>query len=313
MYQPKVSIIVPTYNSVKTLEMCLKSLSEQSYPKHKVELIVVNDGSNDNTSEVILRLQKDFEFIVLNHESNKGLATARNTGIKKASGNILVFLDPDMKVDDHYIEKHVNFHQNENVFGVVGCIVYADVIKYDKYQKYLYETNRGAKKYSPKSSVPFHVFIFGNTSIKKEVIENVGLFDETIKVYGGEDTEFAYRISKVYPNGLFYTCALSAKHHHYRTIQQAFKNLAKFSRINIPYIVRKHHELAGLYGLQYLKQRFIRTNFLKMFLGWIVKNRLFFGVMYIFYFLLPFPLSVPFTKAMMASVLLRGIHKGLKK
>ncbi len=312
MYQPKISVIIPAYNSAQTLEICIKSLNDQSYPKHKVQILVINDGSSDISNDILDDLQKSYQFDVITHETNKGLASARNTGIKNSSGKILIFLDADMEVDDHYIEKHVNYHQNENVYGVVGCIAHAETIKYDKYQRYLYETTRGVIKFSPGASIPFHVFIFGNTSIKKEVIDSVGYFDETIKVYGGEDTEYAYRISKKYSKGLYYTCSLRVKHHHYRSIKQALKNLAKFSRINIPYIVKKHPSLASLYGYQFLRQRYIPTTFWKKSLGWIVKSKIFFLIMYALYKITPFPFSTPFTRAMMASVLLRGIYKGNK-
>ena len=91
----KLSIIVPVYNVEPWLERCLRSLMEQDIPKDEYEIIVVNDGSPDNSLDIVIKLQKEAANIILIDQKNQGVSVARNNGIKKASGEYLLFIDSD--------------------------------------------------------------------------------------------------------------------------------------------------------------------------------------------------------------------------
>ena len=91
----KVSIIVPVYNSEKYLEKCIKSLTHQT--EKDIEIILVNDGSNDN-SEKIIKKYKDKRIKYIS-KNNEGIGKTRNTGIKEAKGEYLMFIDSDDYVD----------------------------------------------------------------------------------------------------------------------------------------------------------------------------------------------------------------------
>ena len=93
MKKPKFSIIVPVYNTEKYLKRCLDSIKSQSFKDY--EVIIVNDGSTDNSSSIIGK----YSYNVIN-QKNQGLSMARNNGVKKAKGEYLIFLD-----SDDYIEK----------------------------------------------------------------------------------------------------------------------------------------------------------------------------------------------------------------
>ena len=93
MKKPKFSIIVPVYNTEKYLKRCLDSIKSQSFKDY--EVIIVNDGSTDNSSDIISK----YSYKVINQE-NQGLSMARNNGVKEALGEYLIFLD-----SDDYIEK----------------------------------------------------------------------------------------------------------------------------------------------------------------------------------------------------------------
>ncbi len=310
---PRVSVIIPAYNVENTIENLLNSLFNQSFSREKTEIIVVDDCSTDNTLDILTNLKHEHNFSVFSHETNKGLAAARNTGIKNCSGKILIFIDSDMVVGDHYIENHVNFHNNRQVAGVVGGIIPNENLKYDKYQRYLYETKRGAKKHTPKSSLPYYVFLFNNSSLKREVIEDCGMFDENIKVYGGEDTEFAYRIHQKYPVGLFCSYSLNAVHDHYRSLDSALNNLHEFARINIPYLVNKHPGMSRLYKLKYIDKTFDNSTAFHRILGGIVRLKTFYGINKLFYRISPYPVSNFFLKAVMGHKLFSGAKKGLRE
>ena len=93
MKKPKFSIIVPVYNTEKYLKRCLDSIKSQSFKDY--EVIIVNDGSTDNSSDIISK----YSYKVINQE-NQGLSMARNNGVKASIGDYLIFLD-----SDDYIEK----------------------------------------------------------------------------------------------------------------------------------------------------------------------------------------------------------------
>ena len=88
-----VSVIIPAYNAEKFIKQAVMSVLEQSYPIS--EVIVVNDGSTDNTNRELLRLQDEHDVIKIISTDNKGASSARNAGLKIASSDIIAFLDSD--------------------------------------------------------------------------------------------------------------------------------------------------------------------------------------------------------------------------
>jgi len=311
--QPNVSVIISAYNSGNTLKVCLKSLSKQTYPSEKYEIIIVDDGSTDNTSIILSSLPETNLFKVIHHSENYGLAAARNTGIKNAKGDILIFLDSDMEVKEDFIEKHVSFHRKSGVIGVSGSIIPDIENPYDKYQRYLYESKRGAAKFDINKPIPFKAFLFNNTSIKKIAFEKAGLFDENIKMYGGEDTEFSYRVWKYYPYGLYYDPLILVIHHHYRSIEQTLNIVEEFGEKVVPYLIKKHPELAKLYGSSFLNCKIddinFKTSLIKSIIGFIIRRKLMQNLTMRIYNIIPFPLSNPLVRLLMASSLLRGIAR----
>lgn len=107
----KVSIIIPCYNCEKTIEKTLHSVLSQTY--ENIEIITINDGSTDNT---LKKIEKFKESIFIFNQENKGQTVTRNIGVKKATGNYLLFLDSDDVIDKTYIEKCVTIlDANKNI------------------------------------------------------------------------------------------------------------------------------------------------------------------------------------------------------
>ena len=102
----KVSVVVPAYNVENYIEDCLKSLINQTLKE--IEIIVVNDGSTDNTFEIINKYANlDFRIKVISQE-NQGISVTRNNGIKIAKGEYIGFVDSDDWVDENYFEELYN-------------------------------------------------------------------------------------------------------------------------------------------------------------------------------------------------------------
>lgn len=98
-----ITIIIPAYNSEKTIEKCIKSVIMQTYKN--IEIIVVDDGSNDKTSIVVKKLQIGDKRIKLLQKKNGGVSSARNLGIKKAKGKFITFIDSDDEILPNMLEK----------------------------------------------------------------------------------------------------------------------------------------------------------------------------------------------------------------
>ncbi|MED2983982.1 MULTISPECIES: glycosyltransferase [Bacillus cereus group] len=90
---PEISIIVPVYNVEKFLSQCIDSILGQSF--HNYEIILVNDGSQDGSKTICERYASNYEFIQVINKENGGLSDARNTGLKIARGNYILFVDSD--------------------------------------------------------------------------------------------------------------------------------------------------------------------------------------------------------------------------
>lgn len=102
----KVSIIVPVYNTAKLLERCVNSLTRQSY--RDIEILLVNDGSTDESEKICKGLAAKDERIRYFYQENRGLSAARNTGIKNSAGEYLCFVDSDDCVAPGYVENLLN-------------------------------------------------------------------------------------------------------------------------------------------------------------------------------------------------------------
>lgn len=115
---PKVSVIVPMYNVGSYAKACLASLTGQSY--ENLEIIVVDDGSTDDTSEICLSVSKDDNRVAVVRKSNGGLSSARNYGLSKATGDYVTFVDGDDVLDKRAIDCFVHLAQKNNA-PLVAC------------------------------------------------------------------------------------------------------------------------------------------------------------------------------------------------
>lgn len=89
----KISVIIPVYNGEKHIGKCIENIQQQSY--ENIEIIIINDGSKDNTKEIIEKYKRKDSRIVAVHKKNEGVSVARNTGIETATGDFIIFVDSD--------------------------------------------------------------------------------------------------------------------------------------------------------------------------------------------------------------------------
>ena len=184
----KISIIVPVYNVEKYLEKCLKSLVKQTLKD--IEIIVVNDGTKDNSQKIIDRYVKKYPMLVKSYiKENGGLSSARNFGLKYAKGDYIAFADSDDYVETDMYEKLYN-KAVEKDFDMVVCNL-----------KYIYDTkivnaysnikeDIFSKDEIKKSMINIYPAAW-NKLFNKRLFKNKVLFKEKVWF---EDVEFLYRL-----------------------------------------------------------------------------------------------------------------------
>lgn len=153
MTNPLISIIVPAYNVADYLPACLESLLHQTYSN--IEIIVVNDGSTDQTKSIAVRYKKEYSDIILIDQKNEGLSGARNKGIKQAKGDYICFVDSDDWVEKDMIRTAVcSLTQNEEavLWGYIKEYIHTSIKQ---------PLSKGIERYSEKNIYSLYQRIIG--------------------------------------------------------------------------------------------------------------------------------------------------------
>lgn len=301
---PVISFIIPVYNSSPWIKEVVDSIFTQGYERENLEIILIDDKSQDHSLAILEALQAEAANTIklIKHEHNKGLSVARNSGIKAAQGDIFVFLDSDISLAPGFITETLRIFKNESIKGVVGKTFPAEEVNYDKFQKYLYEAPRGARHLESLSKVPYYYFLYNMASIRSTVVQNTGLFDPDIKEYGGEDTEYAFRMAQQFPEGLYFSPDLKGYHHHYRSLDDALQLYKIYGRVNVPYIIEKHPEMKSIYYYDYLQGPLH-----KRITGHIIKSTIFRSFLIMLYNIIPGPLCFGIIRLLLAAAMLEGL------
>lgn len=139
-----VSVIIPVYNNEKYVEKCIRSVMEQTHTE--LEIIVINDGSKDNSLDILKKLAEEDARIKLISQKNAGVAAARNKGLDIASGEYLTFIDGDDYISQNYIEKLYQCAWQKNTEMLICGLKFVDesgkvlrVLVPGKYQRFVKE------------------------------------------------------------------------------------------------------------------------------------------------------------------------------
>ena len=182
-----ISVIVPVYNEEKNIRSLIERLLDLNFPRNKYEVIVVDNNSKDNTSEIV----KEFQVIYLCEKKQSSYA-ARNKGIKESKGDILAFIDGDCIPDKDWLKNAITHFINEDVDIIAGNIIlsinYSIPLKLmDIYQLIaMGERQRNSEKEGKCAG--------GNLIVKKETFEKIGYFDE--RLISGGDGEWTKRATQ---------------------------------------------------------------------------------------------------------------------
>lgn len=212
-----VSVIIPSYNKGKRLYLVLQSLAKQNCGFHNFEVIIVNDGSTDNTSDIVKSVQQTTPLSITHiYQANRGRAAARNTGLKAAKGEIILFLDDDRLVKEDFLKQHLycflqRHDENLVVLGKRMSLFFSRFEENFEYYQQLFQDRpeeiyrrareehyywKKVKAAKEMPAISWMLFTTGNVSMGAGLFKKVGTFNEGFKGWGYEDTELGYRLWK---------------------------------------------------------------------------------------------------------------------
>lgn len=235
----RVSIVIPTRNRAKKLRGCLEKLREQDFKNF--EIVVVDDGSTDNTKEVVRKFSGlEIKYIYQEHIQQ---GAARNKGIKNASGKYIAFIGDDIFPETRWLSEHMKVHEQNMGIAVLGFTLWPREWKINDFMKYL-APNGPQFNYGIIEDVNncgWDFFLTSNISLEKIWFEK-DLFDENFRGWGYEDLELGYRLEKKGLRIVFNNKAV-AYHHHYYDNPEAFLKKQKNAAYSALYFSKKFPEL----------------------------------------------------------------------
>lgn len=194
---PRVSVIIPTYNRAHFVREAIESVLRQTY--RDFEIIVVDDGSKDNTREVIEGLNNpQIRYI---YQENQGVSGAMNTGIMASRAELITWVASDNIVFEEYLQKCVDFMEQHPEVGF--CQIQAYPVD-EKGRLMWWKKKRGSKINPVRSGreLILGLLFRGDVNadiIRRQCFEEVGLFDRSLRV--GEDIDMWLRLSRKYAGG----------------------------------------------------------------------------------------------------------------
>lgn len=217
----KISVVIPTYNRVKLLERCLDSMLVQT--KKPVEVIVVDNGTNNETKDMVMEKKNVFErenirLLYIKNNRENSVCIARNIGVTYSSGNVVAFVDDDAYIDkNHYAEIAKVYIENNKARGVAGITSHKNYMDASNnlFRRFFFLSRTGTDdscKVLPshehimplvKQDIISCEWLHGCSSYLKTVLCEIP-WDEKLKKYCcDDDTDLSYRVFKKYPGSLF--------------------------------------------------------------------------------------------------------------
>jgi glycosyltransferase involved in cell wall biosynthesis len=181
----QISIIIPTFNSAQVLKPCLESLTNQTVGGENYEVIVVDDGSTDETKDIVAKYPVKYIY-----QHNRGPAVARNNGVRQAEGEIVLFTDADCDPHPNWVEEMIKPMEDPQVVGLKGAYKTRQKELIARLVQIEYE-----HKYERMNRFKYIDFIDTySAGYRKDIFLKYGGFDERYPKASVEDQEFSFRL-----------------------------------------------------------------------------------------------------------------------
>ena len=248
----KTSVIIPTYNGRHKIGNLLQSLESQTHSDF--ETLVVIDGSTDGTLDYLHKEKWNLANFKIISQSNCGRAQVRNKGAKKASGELLIFIDDDMRMEPNAISLHIDHHQKFSNSILVGNQI-EDLAKcktsIQKYKAYKSRFWGEPQEKYPKALKEKNIFLTGaNFSISKNLFDTLEGFNP--KLTDGEDLELALR-AHFMNTQLYFNREILGWHDDFISADYYIRRLQEYSS-SIRKIVSLHPDWVGLFHFSQKKK-----------------------------------------------------------
>jgi glycosyltransferase involved in cell wall biosynthesis len=191
MSTPLVSVVIPAYNAAEFIRAAIESVLGQTY--RSLELIVVDDGSTDDTGAIARSFGSRLRYL---HQANARQAAARNRGIRESGGELLAFLDADDCWHEEKVAKQVARLRADPTLGLVYCSV-LEIDSAGRAGLYRPARLRGRAMRDVLLGEPSGGVCGSTFLLPRRVLETVGLFDENLAPC--EDTDLLWRVASAYP------------------------------------------------------------------------------------------------------------------
>ncbi len=252
MSSPYFSVVIPTYNRLDMLVRVLDALDTQ-VDAPSFEVIVINDGSKDDTEKVMSQRNG----ITFRTQQNAGPGRARNHGVSLAKGRFVIFIGDDTVPESRFLAEHARVHRATNDDPLVACLGYTGWPHSERVTAFMdyindYGLQFGYKLIKDGAVVPFNFFYTSNISIDREVLA-AHPFDTTFPSAAWEDIELAYRLDA---KGLkiHYNARAVTRHYHPMNIDSFARRQYTVGKSGAIFY-QKHPELGHFLGVHELETR----------------------------------------------------------
>ena len=188
-----ISVVIPTYNRLPILRQCLQALERQETggPLQAYEVVLVDDGSTDDTVRWLDAHATAFPHLRLIRQYHGGPAQGRNRGVEEARGDVIVFIDSDLVVTERFLLHHATaLARAWEQSGDRLCFTYGAVINTHNFEAPTSEPHK-------LRDLSWAYFATGNVAIDRRVLEQSGLFDTGFRLYGWEYLELGERLRRM--------------------------------------------------------------------------------------------------------------------
>ncbi len=262
-FLPKVSVIIPIYNGETDLLALIECLRSQTYARHQVEYLLIDNNSSDRTSEILATAETaaNAEGLILKALTENQIQSsyaARNQGISAANGEILVFTDADCRPLCDWVEQIIQPFINPSIAIVVGELV---ALPGNSLLE-RYAERRGVMSQKFLLAHPFYPYgQTANLAIRKQALQKVGLFRPYLTT--GGDADICWRIQQETDGKLDFAPQAIIRHRHRSNLQELRSQWQRYGRSN-----RYLHEL---YGVDLMRE-FTAKEFIYQISRWLLKE-----------------------------------------
>lgn len=251
--KPEISLQIPIKDGGDNFRICLDSLRKQDTGGIPWELIIVDDGSR-------IPVEDDFDLSfpdtvrveIIRRESSGNRPEARNAGWEAATAPLSFLSDGDIRFPESIVLKHMEMHQHDFGDVIMGARMNGWMNDASPWQRWFDTRGMGSRAAGP---FPANYFVTGNISLPTSLLKVTGGFNPAIDHYGGEDTEFGFRLARKGVS-LYWNPDLRVYHLDRVTAREHSRKMVEYGGFGLKYTLNRIPEAEGLLGSNWIKPVF---------------------------------------------------------